>query len=77
MLFQMWDKLLHWFHNLKIPRGNVILYWQLLYTCKETVSELVFFVYLIDEIVTRKNLWIGLNSKSDIYSRCLFWSMLY
>ena len=40
----------------KIPRGNVILYGELLYACKEIVSEFVYFVCLIDEIVTRKNL---------------------
>ena len=27
---------------------------EILYTCKQSISELVFFVYLIDEIVTRK-----------------------
>ena len=56
----------------QIPRCNVILYGELLYTCNEIISELVFFVYLIDEIATRKKLWIDLNSRSDMYSRCLF-----
>ena len=32
------------------------------------MSEFVFFEYFIDEIVILKNLWIGLNSKSDIKS---------
>ena len=52
----------------KSPRGLVILS----YTCKEIISEIVFFVYLIDESVTRKTLWIDLNSRPDIYSCCLF-----
>ena len=29
------------------------------------MSEFVFFEYFMDEIVILKNLWIGLNSKSD------------
>ena len=36
----------------KSPRVNVILCGELLYTCNETMSNFVFFVYLIDEIVT-------------------------
>ena len=35
------------------PRGNLILYSELLYTCKEIMSESVSFVYLIDQIVTK------------------------
>ena len=38
------------------PRGNGFLYSELLYTCNELISEFVFFVHLMDEIVTRKNL---------------------
>ena len=56
----------------KNPKGNIILYGELLYTCKKVISELVFFVYLIDEVNTRINFWIDLSSSSDIYSRCLF-----
>ena len=51
----------------KSPRGIVNLSRELLYTCKEIISEIVFFVYLIDESVTRKFLWIDLNSRPDIY----------
>ena len=36
------------------------------------MSEFVFFKYFIDEIVILKNLWICLNSKSDIKSCCLW-----
>ena len=43
----------------------MVLYGELLYMCEETFSELVSFVYLMNEIVTPKNLWIGLNSRSD------------
>ena len=56
----------------KSPRGIVILSRELLYTCKEIISEIVFFMYLIDESVTRKTLWIDRNSRPDIYSCCLF-----
>ena len=38
------------------PRGRVMLYGELLYICKEIISEFESFMYLIDEIVTRKNL---------------------
>ena len=38
------------------PRDNVILYGSFLYICSEIISEFVFFVFLMDEIVTRKNL---------------------
>ena len=56
----------------KSPKGNVTLYGVLLYICNEMVSEFIFFKYFIDEIVILKNLWIGLNSKSDIKTCCLF-----
>ena len=37
-------KLLQWFHNiLTILGDNFILYRDLLYACKKTISELVFF----------------------------------
>ena len=32
----------------------IILYGELLYMCRELISELESFMYLIDEIVTRK-----------------------
>ena len=50
----------------------MILYGELLYTCREIISEIEFFMYFMDEIVTLKNLCIGLNSKSDIKRCCLF-----
>ena len=48
------------------PKGFVTWYGVLLYTCNEMISEFVFFTYFMDEILILKNLWIGLNSKSDI-----------
>ena len=39
----------------KTPRGRVILHGELLYMCKEIISEFESFMYLVDEIVTRKN----------------------
>ena len=56
----------------KSPKGNVTWYGVLLYTCNEMMSEFVFFKYFMDEIVILKNLCIGLNSKSDLKSCCLF-----
>ena len=44
-------------------RVNLILYCELLYTYKEIMSEYVFYVYLIDMMVTLTISWIGLNSK--------------
>ena len=38
------------------PRGRVIFYGKLLYTCREILSEMEFFKYFMDEIVTLKNL---------------------
>ena len=38
------------------PRGNVILFGVLLYTCSEIISELIFFSYLNDDMVILKNL---------------------
>ena len=61
----------------KSLRGNVIWYGELLYTCNEIMSEFEFFIYFMDEIVIRKNLWIGLNSRSDIKNCCLFWFSSY
>ena len=40
----------------KIPSGKVILYGELFYMYREIVPELESFMYLMDEIVTRKNL---------------------
>ena len=59
------------------PKGNVIWYGELLYTCRKLISEFACFVYFMDEIVTRKNLWVGLNSKSDMKRRCLICSLSY
>ena len=50
----------------KSYRGNVIWYGKLLYTRNEIISEFEFFMYFMDEYVYRKNLWIGLNSRSDL-----------
>ena len=38
------------------PRGNVVLFGVLLYTCSEIISELISFSYLIDDMVILKNL---------------------
>ena len=38
----------------KSPRGNVILYGELLHTCSEMVSEFEFFMFFMDENVIRK-----------------------
>ena len=40
----------------KSPKSKVILYGELLYTCREIISELEFFMYFMDEMVTLKNL---------------------
>ena len=40
----------------KIRKGKVILYGELLYTCREIISEFEFFMYFLDKIVTLKNL---------------------
>ena len=40
----------------KKPRGNVVLYGEFLYTSRDIMSEFVSFAYLMDEIVTPKNL---------------------
>ena len=36
------------------PKSRVILYGELLYTCREMISEFEFFMYFMDEIVTLK-----------------------
>ena len=59
------------------PRSNFTLNGESLYTCKKIKSEIVFFVYFVDEIVAGKNLRIGLLSMSDMYSRCLFCFIFY
>ena len=61
----------------KSPKGSVICYGELLYTCNEIISEFECFIYFMDGNVIRKNLWMGLNSRSDIERGCLFWSLLY
>ena len=61
----------------KSPKGSVIWYGELLYTCNEIISEFECFMYFKDEIVFLKNLWIGLNSRSDIKKCCLFWFLSY
>ena len=40
----------------KSPRGNVIWYGELLYTCNEIISEFECFIYFMNEIVFKKNL---------------------
>ena len=40
--------------------------------CRDVTSEFVFFAYFMDEFVTLHILWIGLNSRSDIYISSLF-----
>ena len=61
----------------KSPKGSVIWYGELLYTCSEKISEFECFIYFMDEIVIRKKLWMGLNSRSDIKRCCLFWFLSY
>ena len=39
----------------KSPKGSVIWYNELLYTCNEIISEFECFIYFMDEIVIRKN----------------------
>ena len=64
-------------HYSKSPKGSVNWYSELLYTCNEIISEFKCFTFFMDEIVIRKNLWMGLNSRSDIKRCCFFWSSLY
>ena len=59
------------------PIGNVICYGELLYTCREIISKFECFVFFMDEIVTRNNFWIGLNSRSDKKRCCLFRSLSF
>ena len=33
------------------PRGNIIWYGELLYTCNEIISEFECFMYFIDEVI--------------------------
>ena len=61
----------------KNPKSSVIWYGELLYTCYEIISEFECFMYFMDDIMILKNLWIGLNSRSDIKRGCLFWSLSY
>ena len=65
-------------HSPKNPKGSVIWYGELLYTCNEIISEFESFMYFMDEIVIlKKSLWIGLNSRSDIKKCGLFWFLSY
>ena len=59
----------------KSPKSSDIWYGELLYTCNQIISEFDCFIYFMDEVVIRKNLWMGLNSRSDIKRCCLFWSL--
>ena len=47
-------------------KKKMILNGELLYTFNPMVSTFVFLPYLIVEITTLKNLWIGLNSNLGI-----------
>ena len=38
------------------PKGRVILYGELLYTCRGMMSDFEFFMYFMDEVVTLKKL---------------------
>ena len=40
----------------KSPKGKVILYGELLYFCREKISEFEFFMYFMDEMVNLTNL---------------------
>ena len=56
MLFLLLEKLLLFFrNNIKVLR-YVILYGAFFYTCTEIITEFLFFVCSIDEIVNRKKL---------------------
>ena len=61
----------------KSPKGNVIWYGELLFTCNEIKSKFEFFMYFMDEIVIQKSLRMCLNSKSDIENCFLFWFLSY
>ena len=47
----------------KSPRASVILYGELLNTCKEIISNFVFFVCLIDEVWYSKGFMDGFELK--------------
>ena len=47
----------------KNPRGNVIWYGEILYTCNEIISEFEFFMYSKDEIFIRKKIMNGFKLK--------------
>ena len=61
----------------KSPKGSVIWYGELLNTCNEIISEFECFIYFMDEIMIRKNVRMGLYSRSDIKRCCLFWALSY
>ena len=55
MLFLMWEKLLHWFHNiLKVLKVMLFYMGNYCIRAKKLYLILYFLAYLIDEIVTRK-----------------------
>ena len=59
------------------PKGSVIGYGELLYTCNEIISEFEWFMYFMDEIVIRKNLWMGSHSRSDIKNKEMWFVLVF
>ena len=58
MLFLMWEKLLHWFHNiLKVLKVMLFYMGNYCIRAKKLYLILYFLAYLIDEIVTRKKIY--------------------
>ena len=43
-------------HYPRSRKSRVVLNGEILYTCREMISEFEFFMYFMDEIVTLKNL---------------------
>ena len=57
MLLLLWEFAAFVSQKPRSPRNNVcFIYGKILYTRNEILSEFVFFVYLMDEIFTGKNL---------------------
>ena len=78
MLLHLWVKLQHLFHSiLKVLRVVLSGMKNGYIRVMKIISEFECFMYFMDEIVILKNLWIGLNSRSDIKKYCLFWFLLY
>ena len=84
MLLLLWEKSLHWFHNILGVLKLVLFY---MVNCCIHVEKWYriwsFFMFFMDKIVTLKNLWIGLNSSQtyrdvDCFDLCrideLVWS---